>query len=477
MSAVPKEITSLDWRGLSCPEPILKTARAVRALKGREGRFKILADDEAFPMDLESWSRSAKVEVLSLNHMDGAFEATILVNQHAQNDSSPPPSSSRLARPRVVPTPTPQPAPSSGPIEKLLDMRGKSCPEPVLAGARAVRSFKGRAFRLEIMADDPAFPLDVESWTRSAGLNLVSMEQEGSWWQAVVEGQGNTSNLPALNAKPGSVPVAAPKAPAAPAVSPNVALHMDLSEVSPEARQQRLRGLNQMGLEGQEVMLVCSDGSFGNSLLSWCSQHKHELLHWEVAPQLRAHLRMGSAQGQVEETALVSTIGTDLEARANRCTLLVLHNDFEALMAALMTATASAAAGMEVEIFFSFWGVNLLRGDKPQNIEPSGKSTFLQKVFAWMMPRGPGRQQLGQLNFGGMGTGIMRGIMRKNKVMDLDQLMASAVEQEVRFMVCTTSMSIMGLDKRDIAPLPNVQYGGVASFVDAARGAGLSLVF
>jgi peroxiredoxin family protein len=250
---------------------------------------------------------------------------------------------------------------------------------------------------------------------------------------------------------------------------------MDLSGLSQEVWAQRLDALNQMGMEGNEIELRCQDPSFNQVLIRWCGQSGHEVVRLQTAPVLEARVRVGPGAGQAAaspQSAALARVEED-----SRCTLLVLHNDFEALMAALMTATAAAAGGMKVEIFFSFWGVNMLRADKPQDIAAQDKPTFLQRVFAWMMPRGPRRQQLGKLNFGGMGTNIMLGIMRQKKVMDLDQLMQSAIEQDVRFVVCTTSMSIMGLDKRDIAPLPNVHFGGVASFVDASRGAGMSLVF
>lgn len=464
MSVSYPETIQLDWRGMSCPEPILKTARAARELQGRFGLFKILADDEAFPMDLKSWARSAKAEVLALQEVGGAYEATIAINRGVAASPEPAASASSAAR---MTTLTPA---VTGPVairREILDLRGQQCPQPILQLARTTRAASG-TLEIEALADDPAFPLDVKSWARSAGVELLSLTEEGGAWRALLrraQGEQLASQPQPALVRPAAAQVSAPAA----------ALQLDLTGLDAGQRAQRLGALEQMGMQGQEVLLRSQDGSINQELIRWCGQGGHELLQLQTAPALEAHVRMG-AGGGAQAAALVHQPAAATQTD-QRCTLLVLHNDFEALMAALMTATAAAAGGMEVQIFFSFWGVNLLRAEQPQAVAPQMRPNFLQRMFAWMMPKGPQRQQLGKLNFGGMGTGIMRGIMKKHRVMDLNQLMESAIQQDVRFMVCTTSMSIMGLDRRDIMPLPNVHFGGVASFVDAARGAGISLVF
>ena len=71
----------------------------------------------------------------------------------------------------------------------------------------------------------------------------------------------------------------------------------------------------------------------------------------------------------------------------------------------------------------------------------------------------------------------MRGIMKSKSIMQVEELMAQAIELEVRFTACTTSMAVMGVTRRDLMDLPNMEFAGVTSFVDYARGAGVSLVF
>ncbi|MEM9490582.1 MAG: DsrE/DsrF/DrsH-like family protein, partial [Myxococcota bacterium] len=77
----------------------------------------------------------------------------------------------------------------------------------------------------------------------------------------------------------------------------------------------------------------------------------------------------------------------------------------------------------------------------------------------------------------GVGGRIMRGIMKDKNLMLMEELMTEAAELGVRFTACTMSMSVMGITRRDLADLPNLDFAGVTSFVGDARAAGVSLVF
>ncbi len=179
------------------------------------------------------------------------------------------------------------------------------------------------------------------------------------------------------------------------------------------------------------------------------------------------------------ETPAITAIATATEQvpRENRATLLVLHNDLEALLAAMLCANAAAAQGMDVNVFFSFWGVNLLRGDRPRPDEPAERTGLMTRMMKWMMPRGPKRQRLGKMHMAGMGTGMMRMFMKKNNILPLEELMNEAQELGVEFTVCTMSMGVMGIQKRDLRVYPNMQFAGVTCFMEGARSSAISLVF
>ena len=102
-------------------------------------------------------------------------------------------------------------------------------------------------------------------------------------------------------------------------------------------------------------------------------------------------------------------------------TLIVFSGDFDKAMAALIIANGAAAMGDDVTMFFTFWGLNIIR--KSEKVKVGGKS-FLQGMFGKMMPRGTGKLPLSKMNFWGMGTPMMRLIMKQGKAMSLDALIA-----------------------------------------------------
>lgn len=172
----------------------------------------------------------------------------------------------------------------------------------------------------------------------------------------------------------------------------------------------------------------------------------------------------------------------------------------------MLIANGAIAQGMKVTIFFTFWGLNLLRGDSidaevarskkswlsrlfsrvrpsPRPPRPASSAlqparpSFIQRAFKWMMPKGPRHQSLGQLNFGGVGRGLLNNIMQSQNIMSLPELMASAIENDARFIACTMSMSVMGITADEFMDIPTLQLGGVASFVEAAERADFSMMF
>jgi peroxiredoxin family protein len=92
----------------------------------------------------------------------------------------------------------------------------------------------------------------------------------------------------------------------------------------------------------------------------------------------------------------------------NNKTLVVFSGDLDKAMAAMIIASGAAAMGNEVTLFFTFWGLNLLR--KPERV--TVKKTLLEALFGWMMPRGARRASLSKMHMGGMGTAMMKYIMK-----------------------------------------------------------------
>lgn len=150
-------------------------------------------------------------------------------------------------------------------------------------------------------------------------------------------------------------------------------------------------------------------------------------------------------------------------------TIIVFSGDLDKVMASLIIANGAAAMGSDVTMFFTFWGLNTLR--KAQKIKV--KKDFMEKMFGWMMPRGSEKLQLSKMNFGGMGTIMMKSIMKKKNVNSLPELIESAQMMGVKMIACTMSMDVMGIKEEEL--IDGVELAGVASYLGESEEANLNL--
>jgi peroxiredoxin family protein len=152
------------------------------------------------------------------------------------------------------------------------------------------------------------------------------------------------------------------------------------------------------------------------------------------------------------------------EAAPSGLSMVVFSGDLDKVLAAMIIANGAAAMDLPVNIFFTFWGLNVLRRGGPVHVE--GKKTMTEGMFGRMMPRGPDHLQLSKMKMGGLGTRMIKKEMGKKHVMSLPNLMKSAQEQGVRFIACTMSMDLMGIHKEEL--IPGIEYANVGTFIDAA---------
>jgi peroxiredoxin family protein len=153
-------------------------------------------------------------------------------------------------------------------------------------------------------------------------------------------------------------------------------------------------------------------------------------------------------------------------AQENKLSMIVFSGDLDKLLAAMIIATGAAAMGMKVVLFFTFWGTAALR--KPE-AKVNGKD-FMSKMFGWMLPKGRNKVTLSKMNMGGMGTAMMKGLMKKKNAPNPDQLFDMAAQLGVEIKVCEMSMDLMGFKREEIIDYPNMEYVGVATFLAHSRG-------
>ncbi len=134
-------------------------------------------------------------------------------------------------------------------------------------------------------------------------------------------------------------------------------------------------------------------------------------------------------------------------------------------MAAAIIANGALAMGKKVSLFFTFWGLNILRKNKSVPV----KKNFIEKIFGFMMPRGTNQLALSKMNMMGMGTKMIKGIMKQHNVEPLEKLLQSVKDNGGKLVACRMSMELMGIKKEEM--IDGVEDGGVAAYLaDAEKG-------
>jgi peroxiredoxin family protein len=147
----------------------------------------------------------------------------------------------------------------------------------------------------------------------------------------------------------------------------------------------------------------------------------------------------------------------------NRVSLVVFSGDLDKVLAGFVIATGAAAVGMDVSMFFTFWGLSALK--KGRRL---GGKKLLEKAFALLTPGSTQKLGLSQHNFAGVGARLMRKMMRDKGIASPEELLQMAREMGVRFVACQMSMDVMGITQEEL--LDGIEVGGVATFLgDAAR--------
>ncbi len=159
-----------------------------------------------------------------------------------------------------------------------------------------------------------------------------------------------------------------------------------------------------------------------------------------------------------------------LGATADRLSMVVFSGSLDKMLAAFVLATTAAASGMEVDMFFTFWGLAALRDAKK-----TAKKDFIGKMFGWMLPRGHKQLKLSQMNMGGAGPVMIKTIMKNKNFADITQMLKLSGEMSVNIWACDMSREIMGIHPDELIDYPNLGYCGAASFLEKASSGRVTL--
>ena len=225
--------------------------------------------------------------------------------------------------------------------------------------------------------------------------------------------------------------------------------------------------------EGERLCVAATDLGFARDISAWCSRTGNTLAASEKdGKQIRVTIEKGNGEkgsGKAAETGCSVREDRNPPAEREGKTIIVFDGDLDKVLAAFIIANGAAAMGRPVTMFFTFWGLNALR--RPDKVKV--KKPFLDRMFGMMMPRGTGKLKLSNMNMGGMGTRLMKKVMRDKNVSSLEELMKQAMAQGVRLVACTMSMDVMGITREEL--IDGVELAGVASYLGDAELSNVNL--
>lgn len=220
---------------------------------------------------------------------------------------------------------------------------------------------------------------------------------------------------------------------------------------------------------GQKMEIEASDFGFGADLAAWCQNTGNTLLSNKIENgKVLATIVKGKSSISESEMKDLPSLGQEgvLKETKDGATMVVFSGDLDKALASMIIASGAAAYGKKVTIFFTFWGLSIL---KKQKVKKSG----LAKLFDIMLPSKANNLPLSRMNMGGMGASMIKYIMKQKNVDSLPDMIEQAHQLGVKFVACTMSMDLMGIEKEELFDF--VEYGGVATFIGDSEQANMQL--
>ncbi|GAB4274149.1 MAG: CoA-disulfide reductase [Candidatus Rifleibacteriota bacterium] len=240
----------------------------------------------------------------------------------------------------------------------------------------------------------------------------------------------------------------------------NIVKQIDVSGLQCPGPISRLRKAIEEIAMGDAIEVIATDPGFAADVPAWCRSTGNETVVIEkiAGGKYRAVVRKANKKDCIAITSC-----------QKKMTNVVFSNDLDKAMAALIIANGAAAAGYKTTLFFTFWGLSLLRKEPDKPVEKN----IVEKMFGMMLPKGVHGLKLSKMNMGGMGTAMMHKVMNDKKVASLEDLLKSAIDNGVRLVACSMSMDVMGIKESEL--IDGVEIGGVAMYIDelSSSNAGL----
>ncbi|WP_195589980.1 FAD-dependent oxidoreductase [Bacteroides finegoldii] len=211
---------------------------------------------------------------------------------------------------------------------------------------------------------------------------------------------------------------------------------------------------------GERVEITATDPGFPRDAAAWCSSTGNQLISKEASG---GKFVVIIEKGEPKACNIV----TSCEGKGK--TFIMFSDDLDKALATFVLANGAAATGQKVTIFFTFWGLNVIK----KLHKPETEKDIFGKMFGMMLPSSSKKLKLSKMSMGGIGGKMMRYIMNKKGIDSLESLRQQALENGVEFIACQMSMDVMGVKQEEL--LDEVTIGGVATYMERADNANVNL--
>ncbi len=212
--------------------------------------------------------------------------------------------------------------------------------------------------------------------------------------------------------------------------------------------------------EGEILEISSTDKGFYADVEAWCNSTNNTLLNLDNSnKKIIATIQKGQVIHQKSNIQPITK---------NAQTIVVFSNDLDKALAAFIIANGAKASGKDVTLFFTFWGLNILRKD---NV--TVKKSFIDKLFSFMMPKGADKLTLSKMNMAGLGSSMMKWVMKNKNISTLKELITQAQTLGVKFIACQMSMDVMGIKKEEL--IDGIEIAGVAKYIEESNNSNSNL--
>ena len=199
--------------------------------------------------------------------------------------------------------------------------------------------------------------------------------------------------------------------------------------------------------DGEIFEVLSTDKGFKSDISAWCENTGNNLIDLKVEnKKIYATIQKGQP---------LKNIPAKTE---NGQTIVVFSNDLDKVLASFIIANGAKASGKDVTMFFTFWGLNVLR---KSNVNV--KKGLIDTMFGMMMPKGTDKLTLSKMHMGGIGSAMMKWVMKNKNISTLSELIKQAQENGIKFIACNMSMDVMGIKEEEL--IDGVEIGGVAKYI------------